>query len=96
MSALGNLQQIRPMMNQDLQQVEPVTNQRRLINSEEMYKDMRREKTDKDIDELTKQMQRMVTLMERQDTRRSWRNGNYRENNQRDRRDIVCYALVKR
>ena len=92
MSALGNLQQIRPMMNQDLQQVEPVTNQRRLTNSEEMYKDMRREKTDKDIDELTKQMQRMVTLMERQDTRSSWRNGNYRENNQRDRREIVCYA----
>src|ERR1044071_246728 len=33
MSALGNLQQIRPMMNQDLQQVEPVTNQKRLIKT---------------------------------------------------------------
>src|ERR1044071_2546740 len=92
MSALGNLQQIRPIMNQNLQQVEPVMNQGRLINSEEMYRDMKREKTDKDIDELTKQMQRMVTLMERQDTRSSWRNGNYRENNQRDRREVVCYA----
>src|ERR1041384_5285270 len=56
-SALGNLQQIRPIMNQNLQQVKPVINQGREINSEEIYRDMRREKTDKDINELTKQMQ---------------------------------------
>src|SRR2546423_7667186 len=86
MSALGNLQQIRPIMNQG-----------ESVNSKgnRVYRDMRKEKTDKDIDELTKQMQRMVTLMERQDTRSSWRNRNYRENNQRNRRPIVCYACNK-
>src|SRR3989440_10083885 len=90
MSALGNLQQIRP----NLQRVVPMVNQGELINSEEnrVYRDMKKEKTDKDMDELTKQMQKMVTLMERQDTRSRWRNENYRENNQRNRRPIVCYA----
>src|SRR2546421_332883 len=90
MSALGNLQQIRP----NLQQVVPMMNQGELLNSEEnrVYRDMKKEKTDRDIDELTKRMQRMVTLMERQDTRSRWRNENYRENNQRNRRPIVCYV----
>src|SRR5881398_1192301 len=89
MSALGNLQQIRP----NLQKVVPMVNQGELLNSEEnrVYRDMKKEKTDKDMDELTKQMQRMVTLMERQDTRSSWRNRNYDENNQGNRRTIVCY-----
>src|SRR5256714_9460450 len=82
MSALGNLQQIRPIMNQG----ESVN-----LEGNRVYRDMRKEKTDKDIDELTKQMQRMVTLMERQDTRSSWRNRNYDENNQGNRRTIVCY-----
>src|SRR5439155_501520 len=46
MSALGNLQQIRP----NLQQVVPMVNQGELLNSEEnrVYRDMKKEKTDRD------------------------------------------------
>ena len=39
-----------------------------------IFGEMKKEKTDKDIDDLTKQMERLVTLVERRDGRDRYRN----------------------
>jgi len=83
MSAIGNLQQLRPDQETRYQ-----------IDNTEMenkiFGEMKKEKTNKDIDDLTKQMERLVTLVERQDGRDRYRNNERRNRYENyDRREII-------
>jgi len=72
MSAIGNLQQIRP--SQDIRYQTDNTGMENKI-----FREMKKEKTDRDMDDLTKQMERLVTLVERQGGRNGYRNYGRRE-----------------
>src|SRR6202000_1623496 len=90
MSALGSLKQILPPENN-----------RNTLQENRLYRDMTTEKKDKDIDDLTKQMGKMILLLERQNENKRYPNSNnnrrYPNNerprrNQRDISQIECYC----
>ena len=60
-----------------------------------IYRDMKREKSDKDMENITERLDKLVMLLERKEER----NNNYRQkNNNRvyDRSQIVCYTCNQR